>query len=81
MFIPLMMLAFESSDVVSLRMMKLMSGDKDALREVELMISEKIDAAFEASASLLAGASHDQIIHRYRQHVAVNAQRLGRTSR
>lgn len=81
MFIPLMMLAFESSDVVSLRMMKLMSGDKEALREAELMISEKIDAAFEAGASLLAGASHDQIIHRYRQHVAVNAARLGRPDR
>lgn len=81
MFIPLMMLAVESSGVASLRMMKLMSGDKDALREAELMISEKIDAAFEAGASLLAGASHDQIIHRYRQHVAVNAARLGRTNR
>ena len=81
MLIPMMMLAVESSGVVSLRMMKLMSGDRDALREAELMISEKIDAAFEAGASLMAGASGDQIIHRYRQHVAVNAQRLGRTSR
>jgi hypothetical protein len=81
MFIPLMLLAVESSGVVSLRMMKLMSGDRDALREAELMISEKIDAAFEAGASLMAGASGDQIIHRYRQHVAVNAERLGRRNR
>jgi hypothetical protein len=77
MFIPFMMLAIESSGVASLRMMKLMSGDKDALREAELMFSEKIDAAFEAGASLIAGASGDDIIHRYRQHVAVNAKRLG----
>jgi hypothetical protein len=81
MFIPLMMLAVESSGVVSLRLMKLMSGDRDVLREAELMISEKIDAAFEAGASLMGGASGDQIIHRYRQHVAVNAQRLGRPNR
>jgi hypothetical protein len=78
MVIPLIMLAVESSSVIALRMMKLMSGDNDALREAELMIREKIDAAFEANASLLAGASGEEIIHRYRQHVAVNAKRLGR---
>ena len=33
MFIPLMMLAIESGGVVSLRMMKLMSGDRDAMRD------------------------------------------------
>jgi hypothetical protein len=77
MFIPLMMLAIESSGVVALRMMKLMSGDSDTLRETHLMVSEKIDAAFEATSSLMAGASSDEIVHRYRQHVAVNARRLG----
>ena len=76
MFIPLMMLAIESGGVVSLRMMKLMSGDRDAAREAELMINEKIEAAFEATGSLLAGASADQIVQRYRQHVGANAQRL-----
>jgi hypothetical protein len=77
MFIPLMMLAIESSGVVALRMMKLMSGDGDTLREAHLMVSEKKDAAFEATSSLMAGASSDEIVHRYRQHVAVNARRLG----
>ncbi len=76
MFIPLMMLAIESGGVVSLRMMKLMSGDRDAAREAELMINEKIEAAFEATGSLLAGASADQIVARYRQHVGANAKRL-----
>jgi hypothetical protein len=77
MFIPFMMLAIESSSVIALRMTKLMAGDSDTLNEAELMVREKIDAVFEATSSLMAGASGDEIVHRYRQHVAVNARRLG----
>ena len=77
MFIPLMMLAVEANGVVALRMMKLMLGGRSARREAELMVSEKIDAALESTASLMAGASADEIVHRYRPHVAVNAKRLG----
>ena len=77
MFIPLMLLAVESSSVIAMRTMKLIAGDGAAMYEARLMISEKVDAAFEATASLIAGASGDQIINRYRQHVAVNAKRLG----
>jgi hypothetical protein len=76
----LMMLAVESNGVIALRMMKLMLGGKRARREAELMVNEKMKAAFEASASLMAGASGDQIIRRYRQRVAANAKRLGRHS-
>jgi hypothetical protein len=65
MVIPFLILAVESSDVIALRMMKLMSGDKDALDECHLMIGEKVDAAFEASASLLAGASGNDVIRRF----------------
>lgn len=78
MFNSLMMLAVEANGVVALRMMKLMRGGRKAQREAKLMVSEKIDAASEATASLMAGASGDQIVHRYRQHVAKNAKRLGR---
>src|SRR6202022_5209408 len=74
----LMMLAVEANGVVAQRMMKLMLGGRSARREAELMVSEKIHAAFEATASLMAGASGDEIVHRYRQHVAANAKRLGR---
>ena len=74
----LMMLAVEANHVVALRMMKLMRGGRSARREAELMVSEKIHAGFEATASLMAGASGDEIVHRYRRHVAVNAKRLGR---
>jgi hypothetical protein len=77
MFISLMLLAFESSDVVALRMLKVLAGGSDAIHEAELMFSEKANAAFEAVASLMAGASGDEIVHRYRQLVATNARRLG----
>ena len=76
MFNPLMLLAAEASGVITLRMMKLMLGGRSARREANLMVSEKIKATFEATASLAAGASGDEIVHRYRQHVAKNAKRL-----
>jgi hypothetical protein len=79
MFISFILLGVESSGVVALRMMKLMSGGSDALHEAELMVSEKVDATFEAAASLMGGASGDEIVHRYRQLVAVNAKRLGKS--
>ena len=78
MFNSLMMLAVEANGVVALRMMKLMRGGRTARREAKLMVSEKIYAAYEATARLMAGASGDEIVHRYRRHVAVNAKRLGR---
>jgi hypothetical protein len=76
MLIPLMLLAIESTSVMAMRTVRLMSGGAAATHEARLMVSEKIDAAFEAMASLKAGASGDQIIDRYRQYVAVNAKRL-----
>jgi hypothetical protein len=81
MYSSLMLLAVEANGVVALRMMKLMRGGRSARREAKLMVSEKVDAAFEAAASLMAGASGDEIVHRYRQHVAKNAKRLSGRSR
>ena len=40
------------------------------------MVSEKIAAAFEAAASLLAGATPAAVVQRYREHVAANVRRL-----
>ena len=73
-----MMLAIDANRVVGLRVMKLMLGGKGARREAQLMVSEKIAAAVEASASLMAGASGDEIVRRYRRRVTANAKRLGR---
>jgi hypothetical protein len=39
-------------------------------------VSDKVDAMFEAGASLMAGATAATIIGRYREHVAANARRL-----
>jgi hypothetical protein len=44
----LMMLAVEANGVVALRVMKLKCGGRSARREAKLMVSEKMDAAFEA---------------------------------
>ena len=78
MFNSFMMLAIEANGVIALRMMKLMRGGRKARREAELMVREKIHAGLEATAHLLAGASSEEIVHRYRRHVAVNAKRLGK---
>ena len=77
MFNSLMKLAMEVNQVIALRVMKLMRGGKRARREANLMVSEKIDAALKAGASLMRGASSEEIIHQYRRRVAANAKRLG----
>ncbi|WP_426609301.1 hypothetical protein [Bradyrhizobium sp. McL0616] len=70
------MLAVEASEVVRLRCEKLSRGDEAAEQEAVLMMSEKIAAAFDAFASLLAGATPATVVQRYRDHVAANAKRL-----
>jgi hypothetical protein len=40
------------------------------------MVSEKLNAMFEAGASLMAGGTAASVIDRYREHVAANAKRL-----
>ncbi len=70
------MLACESLEVIRLRLEKLMLGGDGADREARLMVSEKIDAMFEAGASLMSGATPAAIVERYREHVAANAKRL-----
>jgi hypothetical protein len=76
-----MMLALESNRVIGLRLVKLMRGGKGAQREAKRMVSEKIQAAAKAGASLMAGASSDEIVRQYRKRVAANAKRLGRQQR
>ena len=57
-------------------MLKPTCGGSDALNEMHLMMGEKINAAFESGANLMARASADSVVDRYRQHVAANAERL-----
>jgi hypothetical protein len=57
-------------------MEKFARGESDSGEEAQLMVSEKIAAAFEAAANWLAGATPGAIVGRYREHVAANAKRL-----
>ena len=70
------MLAFESFEVIRLRLEKLLIGGDAADREARLMVNEKIDALLEAGANLMAGATPASIVERYREHVAANTKRL-----
>ena len=70
------MLAFESCQVIHLRLAKIAIGDDAADCEARLMVTEKINAMFEAGASLMAGASAATVVGRYREHVAANTRRL-----
>jgi hypothetical protein len=40
------------------------------------MVAEKIDAAIEATGTLMMGGSPETVIARYREHVAANTKRL-----
>ena len=73
------MLAYESFEVIRLRLEKLLIGGDDANHEARLMVSEKIDAMFEAGANLMAGATPASVVDRYREHVAANTKRLSAT--
>lgn len=70
------MLAFEANGVIALRLLKMASGGQDARSEAWLMVSEKVDALFEAGGSLCGGATPAMIVGRYREHVAANVLRL-----
>jgi hypothetical protein len=79
MFVPFystVFLAFESGNVIGLRMMKMMSGGSGLHEEAHLMVMEKVHAMFEAGANLMAGSTAGSIVDRYREHVAANAKRL-----
>jgi hypothetical protein len=73
---PAVMLAFEASMVIDLRLWKIARGGTDASDEGRLMVKEKVDALFEAGDVLVKGGSAAEIIGMYRKHVAANSLRL-----
>jgi hypothetical protein len=72
------MLILKSSRMVGLRMTKLTRGGSEAGDGANLMVTEKIAAAFEAVETLLTGGGLSIVIDRYREHITVNATRLAR---
>jgi hypothetical protein len=43
---------------------------------MQFMVAEKIDAAIEATGTLMISDSLETVIARYREHVAANTKRL-----
>lgn len=70
------LLVMEAAEVIRLRLEKFARCESDAGAEAELMVTEKVVAALEATASLMAGATPAAVVDRYRAHVAANAKRL-----
>jgi hypothetical protein len=70
------MLAFESQQVVALRLMHLANGGPSALREAERMVSEKVVAAVESAVRVSIGQGPDHILRSYRRKVQANRDRL-----
>jgi hypothetical protein len=75
-FLSILMLAFEAQKVIELRLVRIAWGGAEAHAEMQSMVSEKIDAAIEATGTLMAGGSPETVISRYREHVEANTKRL-----
>jgi hypothetical protein len=75
-FLSMMILAFEAQKVVELRLVRLAWGGREGRDEMHSMVAEKIDAAMEATGTLMTGGSPETVIARYREHVAANTKRL-----
>lgn len=75
-FIASLLLAFEAQRVIELRLVRLAWGGQEGWAEMNSMVFEKIAAATEATATLLTGGSHEDVVARYREHVAANTERL-----
>lgn len=56
--------------------MRLAWGGREGRDEMQSMMPEKIEAAMEATGTLMRGGSHETVINRYREHVPANTKRL-----
>ncbi len=75
-FLSMMLLAFEAQKVIELRFVRLAWGGREGWDEMQSMVAEKVDAAIEATGTLMMGGSPETVIARYREHVAANTKRL-----
>lgn len=72
------MLGLEAQQVIGRRLMRIAAGGKGARFETERMVTEKIAALGEATATLATGGSANKVIRRYRTHVRANNRRLAK---
>ena len=75
------LLGMEAQRVIGLRLMRIAAGGRGARFESGCMVTEKIAAAQEAAATLMAGGSPEKVVCRYRTHVRQNRTRLARHKR
>lgn len=71
-----LMLAVESNNVIDIRRRCIATRKVNPKEEASLMLSEKMDAAFEAGLILVSGRKPADVIDFYRKRVAANAARL-----
>ena len=79
MFFPwyaITMLGFESSIVIIKRLAKVSLGGVQSLDEIQLMFTEKAEAARAAGVSLALGCTMSGLVDQYRTLVAANEVRL-----
>ena len=74
------MLGFESSSVITKRLAKIGLGGTQSLDEMQLMFSEKGDAARAAGISVLLGATMGGLVDQYLTLVDANEARLSALS-
>ena len=72
----LTMLAFESQQVIAMRLTKIAMGGPGASHEAERMVSEKTSAAMEAGLHLASGGAPHKVVKSYRRKVTANRDRL-----
>lgn len=73
---PALMLAVECNNVIDIRLRSIIAGKVNAEAEARLMVSEKVNAAFEACSMLVGGKKPADVIDLYRHRVAANVARL-----
>jgi hypothetical protein len=70
-------LAVEAQTVISMRLTQIALG-RGTPAESMLMVTEKLTAFAEASATIATGGSAHQVVKGYRKHVRANVRRLRR---
>jgi len=72
------MLAFESQQVIGMRLAMLALGGSAAQVEAERMVTEKMVAAGEAALLMASGGTAAGVVAGYRRKVRANARRLSK---
>jgi hypothetical protein len=70
------LMILEAGNVISIRLQMFCKGDAQALRESELMVSEKMAAFTRAGFDMMAGASNAIIRENFRAAIQANEARL-----